>query len=565
MLNYKLIGNNDFDNPKRCVLQNRGIENVNEYLHLTSDCLIDYHNLDNISEAVQMFSRHIENKSKIAIVVDCDADGYTSASMMYLYIKQIAPEIHIECLMHEGKQHGLSPDITIPEETNFVILPDGGTNDTEQCKMLYEKGIDVLILDHHLQDKENPYAVIVNNQISENYSNKELCGAGVVYKFLQAVDDETWNEYADDFLDLVALGNISDLMDIRSYETKYLIEKGLKQIHNKCFQGFITAQDYSIKGCLNINAVAFYITPLINAMCRCGSMEDKRLVFNAFLETDETFKYKKRGEKEEIDESIYDRASRLCKNAKSRQDKIVQKALPELKEKIDNRHTNDNSVMFVKVSPNITNTFTGLIAMKLADCYSRPCLVLRQINEGLYGGSARGYDNCPIDSIKETLLNTNNFEFCQGHNNAFGCQIKADNISKTIQMLNQTLKDIDFDTIKVDFEMDFYDMDISFIQSIDELKDYYGTGIKSPKIVLHNIELMANQGVILKDEITWKFITDDNIVYIKFKNDKNDIVLNFLKDNNKDKIIVDAICQVEVSVFNGIASPQVKILDYEVI
>ena len=210
MLNYKLIGNNDFDNPKRCVLQNRGIENVNEYLHLTSDCLIDYHNLDNISEAVQMFSRHIENKSKIAIVVDCDADGYTSASMMYLYIKRIAPEIHIECLMHEGKQHGLSPDITIPEETNFVILPDGGTNDTEQCKMLYEKGIDVLILDHHLQDKENPYAVIVNNQISENYSNKELCGAGVVYKFLQAVDDETWNEYADDFLDLVALGNISD-------------------------------------------------------------------------------------------------------------------------------------------------------------------------------------------------------------------------------------------------------------------------------------------------------------------------------------------------------------------
>ena len=96
MLNYKLIGNNDFDNPKRCVLQNRGIENVNEYLHLTSDCLIDYHNLDNISEAVQMFSRHIENKSKIAIVVDCDADGYTSASMMYLYIKRIAPEIHIE-------------------------------------------------------------------------------------------------------------------------------------------------------------------------------------------------------------------------------------------------------------------------------------------------------------------------------------------------------------------------------------------------------------------------------------------------------------------------------------
>lgn len=565
MLNYKLVGNNDFNNPKRCVLQNRGIENVNEYLHLADNCLIDYHNLDNISEAVQMFLRHIERHSKIAIVVDCDADGYTSAAMMYLYIKHISPKINIECLMHEGKQHGLSPDITIPEETDLVILPDGGTNDTEQCKMLSEKGIDVLILDHHIQDNDNPYAIIVNNQISRNYPNKELCGAGVVYKFLQAADDETWNEYADDYLDLVALGNISDLMDVRSCETKYLIEKGLKQIHNKCFQGFISAQDYSIKGSLNINAVAFYITPLINAICRCGSMEDKRLLFNAFIETDEMFKYKKRGEKEEVDESIYERAARLCKNAKSRQDKIVQKALTELKEKIDNHHTNDNSVMFVKVSPDIANTFTGLIAMKLADYYNRPCLVLRKISEGVYGGSARGYDNCPIDSIKETLLATNNFEFCQGHNNAFGCRIKAENIPKTIQILNRTLKDTDFDTVRVDFEMDFYDMSVNFIKSIDELKDCYGTGIKPPKIVLHNIELTANQGVVLKDETSWKFTSDDNIVYVKFKNDENDIVLNFLKNNNKDKITIDAVCQTEINIFNGIASPQVRILEYEVI
>lgn len=565
MLNYKLAGNNDFDNPKCCVLQNRGIENVNEYLNLTSECLVDYHNLDNISEAVQMFLCHIERHSKIAIVVDCDADGYTSAAMMYLYIKHISTEINIECLMHEGKQHGLSPDITVPEETDLVILPDGGTNDTEQCKMLSEKGIDVLILDHHIQDNDNSYAIIVNNQISVNYSNKELCGAGVVYKFLQAVDDETWNEYADDYLDLVALGNISDLMDVRSCETKYLIEKGLKQIRNKCFKGFILAQDYSIKGSLNINVVAFYITPLINAMCRCGSMEDKRLLFNAFIETDEMFKYKKRGEKEETDESIYERAARLCKNAKGRQDKIVQKALPELKQKIEARHTNDNSVMFVKVSSDISNTFTGLIAMKLADCYNRPCLVLRKTDEGMYGGSARGYDNCPIDSIKETLLATNNFEFCQGHNNAFGCRIKAENIPKTIQTLNRTLKDTDFDTVKVDFEMDFYDMSVNFIRSIDELKDCYGTGIKPPKILLHNIELTVNQGVVLKDEISWKFTTDDNIVYIKFKNDENDIVLNFLKDSSKDKIIIDAICQVEINIFNGIASPQVRILEYEVI
>ena len=134
--------------------------------------------------------------------------------------------------MHEGKQHGLSPDIAIPAETNFVILADGGTNDTEQCKMLSEKGIDVLILDHHLQDKENPYAVIVNNQISKDYPNKELCGAGVVYKFCQYLDTYLEKDIADDFLDLAAIGMVSDMMDLRDFETHRLVEKGLNNIKN---------------------------------------------------------------------------------------------------------------------------------------------------------------------------------------------------------------------------------------------------------------------------------------------------------------------------------------------
>ena len=53
-----------------------------------------------------------------------------------------------------------------------------------------KQGVDLLILDHHQKEVDNPYAVIVNNQISERYENKNLCGAGIVYKFLKALDDE---------------------------------------------------------------------------------------------------------------------------------------------------------------------------------------------------------------------------------------------------------------------------------------------------------------------------------------------------------------------------------------
>ena len=80
---------------------------------------------------------------------------------------------------------------------------------------------------HHEKEENNPYALIVNNQMSNDYSNKNLCGAGVVYRFLQALDEENWNEFADDYLDLCALANISDVMDMRSFETRYLTDMGL--------------------------------------------------------------------------------------------------------------------------------------------------------------------------------------------------------------------------------------------------------------------------------------------------------------------------------------------------
>ena len=90
----------------------------------------------------------------------------------------------VNYILHaRAKAHGLDDDIVISDDTKLLIIPDAGTNDTEQCKELSENGIDILILDHHESEEKNPYALIVNNQMSDNYFNKDFCGAGVVYKF----------------------------------------------------------------------------------------------------------------------------------------------------------------------------------------------------------------------------------------------------------------------------------------------------------------------------------------------------------------------------------------------
>ena len=91
-----------------------------------------------------------------------------------------------------------------------------------------------------------------------------------------------------------------------------------------------------MKGKVNPHTIAFCITSLINAMCRVGDVEEKNLLFRAFIEQDEEFEYKKRGETESTKENIYQRVVRFCKNAKSRQDNQVKKLLPTLRKSVTN-------------------------------------------------------------------------------------------------------------------------------------------------------------------------------------------------------------------------------------
>lgn len=363
-LKFKLYKNsknnyNDLKNIQIDFLKNRDIENPKEYLSLDHSAELDYGLLDNIGEAVELFLSHFDNNDKIQVLVDEDVDGNCSAAMMYSYIKRLNKDYPVEYILHNRtKAHGLEGldnDVIVDKNTKLLIVPDAGTNDVEACKTLKDRGIDILILDHHEQakDKEgnlidNPYALIVNNQMSEFYTNKNFCGAGIVYKFLKALDDFLWCEYADDFLDLVALANISDVMDMRSPETKYLVEVGLHNISNKFFQALINAQEYSMGGVINIHNIQWYATPILNGCTRFGSPEEKELMFKAFIEQDAWFEYKKRATKDKpaevIQESIYDRAARLAKNAKARQDKSREKSVQMIFDQIG-ENPNDKVIM----------------------------------------------------------------------------------------------------------------------------------------------------------------------------------------------------------------------------
>ena len=575
-MNYRLIKNslNDIGNPKQTILLNRGIENWKQYLNLNEDCIHDFNLLKNIDKAVSCFIKHIENKSRIHIIVDSDVDGYTSASMVYRYIKQLGENINVTYSLHTKKQHGISEDIEIPKDCELLIIPDAGSNDIEQCKELVEKGIDVIILDHHICDKQNDFAIVVNNQMCD-YPNKNFCGAGIVYKFLKAIDEELWEDYADKMLDIVALGNISDVMDMRECETRYYVDLGLSKIRSKLFKALIEKQSYSMNGVVNITSVQFYVTPILNSMIRVGSAEDKDLLFRAFIETDEVFKYKKRGETEESDEDIYTRAARLCYNAKNRQGKEVQKGVDAIDELIQEKEIYKDKVMFINVSDILGETLTGLVAIKIAEKYNRPCLLLRRqkVREDgslYYGGSCRNFDNSPIESLKDFLDSTGTFEFVQGHDNAAGISIPRENVTKSIELCNERLADVDFQKcFNVDFDMECDDLSVAFIKAIDEMKDIFGQGIKEPLVHIKNIPIWSENFFVMgKNSNSWKVINDEGYAFVKFNVDvdKDEVlqIYNSNLDREEEYSLgsIDVVGTVSINNYNNILTPQIIIKDY---
>lgn len=575
-MQYKLYEKSDNNYHSKNILENflrnRGIEDPQKYLCLNIDVVNNFSLLDKMDEAVELFKKHFDKTNPIAILIDEDADGFCSAAMMYLYIKKMNPNYPVEYIMHgRAKAHGLGNDVAIPNDTKLLIIPDAGTNDTDECHKLQESGIDILILDHHEMEYDNPYATIVNNQISYNYPNKEFCGAGIVYKFFQALDYEYWQEYAEDFLDLVALANISDVMDMRSYETKFYVNLGLKNIKNKCFQALINAQDYSMHGKINIHNIQFYVTPIINGCVRFGSQEEKELLFRAFIETDETFEYKKRATKdkpaETIQESIYDRAARLAKNAKARQDKAKDKGIADIISKVGELDENDKVVM-VDVTDILDSSLTGVTAIKIAEYYNRPCFLLNRFSDNEYGGSARNLDHSPIKSLKDVVNETGIFNGA-GHANAFGIiSLATEDSINAKNKLNDMLKNVEYvATYDVDYSVLADDISVSLITDLDRTEDLIGQGIPEPMVAIEDIFLNKNDiSVFGKNSDTISFMIND-IKFIMFKCDDKNSLYNWIQDawNDEDSIRFTVVGTPSINEYEGVRTPQIIIKDVEIL
>ena len=560
--------------PVEQVLVNRGIpyDQINHYLNTTDNDILDPRLIPNLDEGAKMLIKHISQNDKVLIQVDSDCDGYTSAALLMNYLYCLFPSFvnnNISYRVHMGKQHGIIPD-TIPEDVKLVIAPDSSSNDYEAHEYLNLSGVDVLVIDHHEADHISEYACIINNQLCD-YPTKSLSGVAMVWKFCCYIDMLLKTDHAQKFLDLVALGLVADMMDVRDFETRRLIDKGLQQIRNPYFRGAIDKDQFHFTNEITPIGVAFYIAPLINATTRVGTQEEKLMLFESMLDFRgyELVPSTKRGCKGQAETRV-EQACRNCTNIKSRQTKIRDNSLEKIEQIIVNQNLLSNKILIVQLDDLITDrNLTGLIANQLMSEYQRPVLILNKIeNEDgtiTWEGSGRGYDKSRLKDFRGFLENNKYVMYAEGHANAFGIGIKDEDISAFIASTNSALDGFDFTPIyNVDFIYKSDELTPEEVIDIAGMKSLWGQGVEEAEIAVEGIKVHKDNIRILSPDKnpTLKIMLPNGINFMKFRSSEEEYNKLY---SELGYVTINIVGECERNIWNNKISPQVMIKDYEIV
>lgn len=606
------------------VLYNRGITNISKYLN-TSDADINSPLLFGelkLNEGLRMLIQAINQNKKTLIVVDADCDGFTSSALLINYLNNVFPAFVNNCVdwfIHSGKQHGLSDCIDYAKTFDFVILPDSSSNDYEYHKVLKDKNIDILILDHHEAEKISEYACVINNQLSD-YPNKELSGVGVTWQFCRYIDMKLKTSYADNYLDLVALGLTADMMSLKSLETKEIINRGFKRevIKNPFISAMIEKNEFSLnKGdykptddlLVTPMGAAFYIAPFVNAMVRSGTQEEKELLFKSML-TMEAFKEipsTKRGHSIGEMETLVEQAIRTCTNVKNRQTRTQDAGLEFLEQMIEERHLLDHKVLLFLLEPGqVDRNIAGLIANKFMAKYQRPCCILTKVVEEIktqvdyeidengekvelpwlvdgpskykisYQGSARGCDISGVTNFKDICESAPCVTYAQGHQGAFGLGISlgtydtaqeefnetfGEEIYQFIDYTDKALESISSEPIYyVDYLFSELDVDGQIILDIANMNNYWGKDIDRAYVGIKNVHINKDNFKVMKSN-TLKITLPNGIDIIKFGGTEEEIE----QFSTEGYVTVNMVCKCCANEWNYNVNPQLQLENYEIV
>jgi single-stranded-DNA-specific exonuclease len=473
------------------VLASRSIEQPSQFLELGLAGLHSPQLLAGLDKAIARIEQAIRGNEKIFIQGDFDVDGITSAAVLFRALRKLkhTAEIQVE-LSDRQKGHGLNESVVskmLAEDFKLLITTDCGVSDLEPIRALQEKGIDVIITDHHRPPAVLPPAHAIVNPKLPNcpYPNKDLAAVGVVFQLVRALYPAMGLSIteAEEFLDLVMLGTVGDLVPLvrgNITENRTLVSLGLKRIARGegCVGLRVLIHRLGLEPKeLTSGQVGFVLVPKLNAANRVG---DPRVAFLLLTTLDKRM-------------AEY-RAEILLDYNDDRQ--IAQDDLVEQVEEQIRNQVNLESDKIIIVSGQYWNPgIIGLVASDIAERYALPT-VLISLDDRVSRASGRSIARFDLMAALESTQQL--FERYGGHQMAAGFSIKNENIPALKEHLKsfatQNLSEWKGPTYEIDCQLEPEEISLSLHQELQKLGPF-GMGNPMPRFLLSQVRVAEAQAV----------------------------------------------------------------------
>lgn len=486
------------DSVLRKLVSINGVEDMDSFLNPDSKFLHDPYLLKNIDIARNIIIAAMHERKMISIFFDIDADGLCSGAIMFNYIKKFTDNV---CYFHAQRSagHGIHTAMKfIPEGTELLIIVDSSSSEAAECERLLADGIEnIIIIDHHIMDKENLHAIIVNPQQDE-YPNKSISGSGLCWKMCQVLDDNLGEEYSKDLIDLAGVGMIADVMSLKEMENRYIISEALDNFENCGLKAMIENNPYANLFDLSVKDISFSIAPLLNATSRMDKIE----FAIKLLTTDD------RQEAVLIATDI-----QIMNNTrKEMQAFFIEKFTPLL---------NDDDRIIVITDDKIGKGFSGLVAGELANLYRKPVVIIQHNPKNrrkTMDGSFRSYGSFKLKSFFESLP----FEYSlmAGHEGAGGIGFKVSSLENFKEIANEYLKNVEFEqSMLYDLEIDASDITEEMLQEVKDFNRLSGQNVSEAKFLVKNL-LADTKDPKMKAKNILKVKCSNGMVLMKFRTSK---------------------------------------------
>lgn len=550
------------------ILLNRNITDFQTFLNPNAEN--SYHDpflMKDMDRAVDIIINAIENDQNIRIVGDYDQDGNSSTMTLLDGLGYFTDKLSYDIPNRMTDGYGISFNIIdkcIEDNIDLIITCDNGISAIEQCEYAKQNGLKIIVTDHHQTIKHdgkeiipNADAVINPQQQSCKYPFKSLCGAGVCYKLIQAINVK--KGYCmlecENLLQYVAMGTVCDIVDLKD-ENRYFVTKGLQEINNTDNYGLKCLIEMTgIRNGVNVYSLGFIIGPCINA---AGRLDTAKLGVELFRD-------------ENMDN--VEAYAKILVELNEKRKKLTEEGFNKAVEIIENTGLVNNDILICNVE-GIHESVCGIIAGRIKEKYNKPTLILtKSENENILKGSGRSISE--YDIFKEFDEFREMFVSFGGHPMACGLSIEEDKLDEFRTKVNQNSKLTAEDFVKkILIDSSFYvdKIDFDLIEEIDRLRPF---GKDNPRPILGDRDLeiifakmIGKNKNVLKLKLLKNNRTIDAILFSEAIEKYNYLLEKFgenvmskLENSIACNAKIDIIYYPEINDFNNVKNIQLNLID----